>query len=207
MQTADSISNLLQKAFATLPVSQRFGGDIKLGEFADLLLPVLSIVATPERDKIISVQSLSAGRTVTGANTEIIHTTDRVPPGEIHRYVSVDLNGSIGTSNGVLERLSALNEDATLNTPTIISRRGLIANNTISLLSVTDVDFNNNINSGYFAQVLPFLDVYPGGWLRITHSLLAVGDNSTIFLLRLRLHGPLDAFNENASDSLSFAEA
>jgi len=205
MLSADSISQLLQKAYGTLPLDQSAAGTLKLETFIDALLPVMAINATPERDRIIAVETLTDAATVTGANTQIIWTTDPVPRGEIHQYDQIDAQGTIGTSNVLLQIINATSSPGVVVTSTV-SQKGLSINERTNLLAVSDLNTANALVNNRFVPVLPHINVYPGGFLQITHFTMAAGDISRIRLRRIRLHGPRIDFT-NLIDRLTFIEA
>lgn len=184
MRTADSLRQLLQKAYDTLPLSQRAAGDIKLDRFADVLVPVLSLSATPFRDRIIDFQLGQLAVTLGVGNTGVQIDVDAVPVGQIHRYLNLSALSSGVTSDVGLEVISnAIRLRYGLKALDQNARANLLAPAGIDLAGALDADFG-------LAGSDKYLDVFPGGVLRAIFSNMANTEVATFIALRVRMHGP-----------------
>lgn len=190
MFTADSLSNLLQKVYDTLPLDQRASGAISIETFVNALLPVLAINATPERDKIIAAEVCQASALLGVGETFATFDTDIVPDGELHRFLA----GTVKTD------ASAVNSAKTLITyslsGTVIPRIGytiaekeIQPNLEVSLWSPADV-LAGVLSRTKFVPGLPFIDVYPGGNLETIVSDVSNGITVIFKAMRIRMHGP-----------------
>jgi len=191
-----------------MPVNPRIAGDVRFEDIDEILWPVLTISPTPDRDKIIAVESAAPIVTVAAGQANLIYTTDLVPPGEIHRYTVVN---SFVTGGGVY-RCTVVVQSGTSN-PAITVDSLLVlkgcANGTLTNLfahtGFLTVGPIRDLVSSEAPSGIPF-DIYPGGRLVVTQTNLAVADVGTLILQRVRLHGPLQGFDNVFSNAITIAQ-
>lgn len=185
MRSADSLTNLLQKAYATLPISQRAAGSITLEDFANVLLPVLCISATPFRDRVIDYQVGQVSVVAGPGNTQALFIFDDVPSGEIHRYLALTAHQTGALAVATVQIVS--------NASTLAFVRREIDNLTnTNLLAPSDIRAGSLDVETFVAGTERHLDVYPGGSLRVAIAEIADTETATLRAMRLRMHGPRD---------------
>ncbi len=195
MRQAESPKQLLFEAFQSLPLSQRGAGSVALDEFIDALLPVVALTPTPFRDRIIDFQVGNISITLGVGNTVARFLLDAVPAGEIHRYMNLTGRLTIGVDCTV--QVSVITNSAELR----YAQRTLLQNEHTDLLSASDVDAAGSLTAARQAPAgSGYIDVFPGGQLRVDFGSVANLDVVVFRALRLRMHGP----RETATDLSPF---